>query len=154
MKNKLIRLFNRLRGLEDYVLRDYELETLHAIRQSSWKLSWYSTEVLTRLYHEYSTITYFAGWMEHNDKLIKNFIAWATTRPIDVKIDLSPYQNMSRSDNWKKYIRTEDITHFNPATKEFTNHKGEVVDKIETDNHSWSTWRYVDETWVKIKKKK
>lgn len=76
-------LFRRLKGTEDSPLLDYELETLKMIRASSFRLRWKSTESLCWAYREWSSIEYCAGWMDPSPGLIKSFVKWATTPPID-----------------------------------------------------------------------
>lgn len=122
MKNKLIKLLNRLSGIEDFSVKQYEAETLFRIRKANWKLKFYPTETLIRLYREFSTIHYFAGWMEDNEKLINKFVKWAINRPKDLVIDLKSYKdknypNYSNGtfnwERWREIDQTWTKTHSN-----------------------------------------
>lgn len=97
MLNRLKIFYRRLTLIEDpeVPLRDYEIETLYQVRLASRKLSWVSTSKLCNLYHQWSTVSYFAGWVDisGNPKGLQKFILWATTAPMNNKEYDTVYRN-------------------------------------------------------------
>ncbi len=74
---------NRLRGLEDYDVRAYELSTLRLIRKKSLRLKFMATGKVCLLYHSFSQINFGSTWKSNDEMVIDQFVSWIVERPID-----------------------------------------------------------------------
>lgn len=64
-------------------MRDYELETIKAIRKASPRLRACSNKKLHALYRHWSNATACAGWLTLDTLKLDDFIEWATIAPCD-----------------------------------------------------------------------
>ncbi len=69
--------------ITDHLLKDYERETLTAIRAASPWCERMPTKVLYDAWREWSTKTRSAGWLHPAPDTVRRFLSWAFTRPID-----------------------------------------------------------------------
>ncbi len=81
----LTRQEDRIRALiTDDQLKDYERHTLSQLRAFNPWLKHAPTKVLVAAWHDWSTKTYCAGWIDSTSPgRIEAFVKWAFTRPID-----------------------------------------------------------------------
>lgn len=66
-------------------MEDYRKKTLEMIRRFGGRLEAFSDDALSDLYHEWSEMTYSAGWWSPHQEHVKRFCEWATTAPCDRK---------------------------------------------------------------------
>lgn len=111
--SKIKQFFNRVKNREDYALGFFEYDTVCLIRASHWKLRWFSTDNLYNLFHIWSTTNYCAGWMEVDDKGIKEFAQWCFSRPVDelLKTNLKPFKDTKYSfdSDWTKDLDNQEL---------------------------------------------
>lgn len=64
-------------------LTDYQAATVRLIRGASPRLNRETDARLASLWHEWSHTTACAGWLETGGRRVEEFVAWATTAPVD-----------------------------------------------------------------------